>query len=94
MNTADMAKLISTKHSLSQKDGRAIVNTLLTSIQSEVKKGNRVSLTGFGTFDRITRKARKGRNPLTGENIKIRASKAPRFKPGKIFKTVVNGKKK
>ena len=57
------------------------------------KKGDKkVQLVGFGTFEVAERKARKGRNPLTGESIKIKASKSPKFKPGKALKDAVNSK--
>ena len=56
----------------------------------EVKKGRKVQLVGFGTFELSKRAARKGRNPQTGEAMKIKASKTPKFKPGKAFKDAVN----
>ena len=58
---------------------------------SELKNGGSVQLIGFGTFDVQERAARKGRNPLTGEEIEIKASKTPRFKAGKALKDKVNG---
>jgi len=59
------------------------------SIKKTLKKGNKVTLVGFGTFSVFNRKARKGRNPQTGETIKIKASKVPKFTSGKTFKDAI-----
>lgn len=66
-----------------------IVDGLLKAIQDEVVAGGKVQLVGFGTFEAVERAARDGRNPLTGEAMKIAASKAPKFKAGKAFKDAV-----
>jgi DNA-binding protein HU-beta len=68
--------------------GKAI-DSVTDSITKELKKGGRITLTGFGTFSVAKRKARTGRNPQTGEKIKIRAAKTARFKPGKGLKDAV-----
>ncbi|MEO7031716.1 MAG: HU family DNA-binding protein [Herbaspirillum sp.] len=70
------------------------VNTLIAIITDRLKKGDTVGITGFGTFSVAKRAARKGRNPSTGEVIKIAASKAPRFSAGATLKATLNPKKK
>lgn len=69
-----------------------VLNTTIEEVQKQVKKGERVSLPGFGTFERRARNARTGRNPRTGEEIKIKATKVPAFKPGAEFKRLVSGR--
>jgi DNA-binding protein HU-beta len=68
--------------------GKAL-DSFIDGIKKSLKKGNKVTLVGFGTFSVSKRAARKGRNPQTGETIKIKASKAPKFKAGKAFKDAV-----
>ncbi|KPJ79159.1 MAG: DNA-binding protein [Deltaproteobacteria bacterium SG8_13] len=88
MNKGDLveevAKLLSTK-----KDAQAAVDCVLETIVKSLKRGGDVTLVGFGTFKVASRKARKGRNPQTGEVIQIKASKVPKFVPGKAFKDAV-----
>ena len=85
MNKGDLvdevAKVVGTK-----KEAQAAVECVLSSITKALKKGDAVTLVGFGTFKVTKRKARMGRNPQTGEEIKIKASKAPKFTPGKSLK--------
>ncbi|MDQ3940662.1 MAG: HU family DNA-binding protein [Actinomycetota bacterium] len=69
-----------------------VLDATIDSIQRGVKKGDRVSLPGFGTFSRRARSARTARNPRTGEEIKIAATKVPAFKPGTTFKDYVAGR--
>ena len=78
-----------TKHTV-----QGIVDSAVTQIQKQVKKGNRVTLPGFGTFERRARSARTARNPQTGEQVKVRASKVPVFKAGSSFKQFVSGARK
>lgn len=80
----EVAKVVSTK-----KEAQIAVDCVLSSITNALKKGEYVTLTGFGTFKVVKRKARKGRNPYTGEAIKIKATKAPKFTPGKSLKEAV-----
>ena len=80
----EVAKVVSTK-----KEAQVVVDCVLSSITNALKKGEDVTLTGFGTFRVVKRKARKGRNPSTGEAIKIKATKAPKFTPGKSLKEAV-----
>ena len=85
MNKGDLvnevAKVVGTK-----KEAQAAVDCVLASITKSLKKKNAVTLVGFGTFKVDKRKARKGRNPQTGEEIKIKAKKVPKFIPGKALK--------
>jgi DNA-binding protein HU-beta len=81
---SEVAKVVSTK-----KMAQEAVDCVLSSITAALKKGGDVSLTGFGTFKVVKRKARKGRNPNTGEEIKIKATKVPKFTPGKALKEAV-----
>lgn len=74
---------------VTKKDLGIIVEGVLKVIQDEVVAGGKVQLVGFGTFEAVERAARDGRNPLTGEAMKIAASKAPKFKAGKAFKDAV-----
>lgn len=71
------------------KDTAVFVDATIKAIQDAVVTGDKVQLVGFGTFETVERAARDGRNPLTGESIKIAASKTPKFKAGKAFKDAV-----
>jgi len=88
MNKGDLinevAKVVSTK-----KEAQEAVDCVLSSITKALKKGDTVTLIGFGAFKVAQRKARKGRNPQTGEEMDIKASKAPKFTPGKALKEAV-----
>lgn len=88
MNKGDLinevANIVNTK-----KAAQDVVDCVLTSIAKSLKKGDDVTLTGFGTFKVVKRKARKGRNPFTGEEIQIKATKAPKFSPAKALKEAV-----
>jgi DNA-binding protein HU-beta len=88
MNKSDLisevAKVVGTK-----KAAQDAVDCMVSSITKALKKGQDVALAGFGTFKVVKRKARKGRNPNTGEEIKIKATKAPKFTPGKALKEAV-----
>ena len=88
MNKSDLvnevARVVSTK-----KEAQEAVDCVFSSITKALKKGEAVTLVGFGTFKVTQRKARKGRNPQTGEEIEIKASKAAKFTPGKSLKEAV-----
>jgi DNA-binding protein HU-beta len=71
---------------LTKKDADTFIATLLDTVKKSVKKGNDVSLVGFGTFTKVKRAARMGINPATGERIKIKAKTLPKFRPGKAWK--------
>ena len=69
-----------------------VIEAYVNEVQKQVKKGEKVTVPGFGTFERRNRSARTARNPRTGEEIKVAASKVPAFKPGAGFKNFVSGK--
>ena len=89
MNKGDLVAEVS-QVLASKKDAQAAVDTLLATITKALKKGEDVTLVGFGTFKVTERKARMGRNPRTGEEIKIKAAKVPKFVPGKALKEAVD----
>ena len=90
MNKSDLIDAIADKAGMSKADaGRALDDTI-KAVTGALKKGKSVSLVGFGTFTVHKRAARTGRNPRTGESIKIKASKCPAFKAGKALKDAVN----
>lgn len=88
-NKAELVENVAKKTGLTKKDATAAVEAVFGSIQDDLKKGDKVQLIGFGTFEVRNRAARKGRNPQTGKEIEIAASKAPAFKPGKALKDAV-----
>ena len=90
LNKSNLVNAISESTKLSKKDSEAALNATIDAISGALKKGNKVVLVGFGTFEVRARAARKGRNPQTGAEIKIKASKAPAFKAGKALKDLVN----
>ncbi len=94
MNKTELVEAIAKETGLTKKDVEATVKAFTETVTKELKKKGKVSLVGFGTFETIKRKARKGKNPQTGEAIKIPASVAPKFKAGKALKEAVNSKKK
>ncbi|WP_349407574.1 HU family DNA-binding protein [Pseudalkalibacillus sp. SCS-8] len=89
MNKTDLINSVSEKTQLSKKDVSKTVDAVFESIESSLKDGDKVQLIGFGNFEVRERAARKGRNPQTGEEIEIPASKVPAFKPGKALKDAV-----
>jgi DNA-binding protein HU-beta len=88
MNKADLVKEVMNVV-CSRAEAEDAVNTVISSISGALKKGERVSLVGFGTFSVVQRKARNGRNPQTGKALKIKAKKVPKFTPGKALKEAV-----
>jgi len=90
MNKADLVNEISSKTGLTKTKTNDVVDAIVESIQNALSKGERVTLVGFGTFDTITRKERKGRNPKTGAELYIPEKKAARFKAGSNLSNVVN----
>ena len=89
MNKTDLIAAVAANAELSKKDAESAVNAVISSIEKALKKGDSVTLVGFGTFDVKSRKARKGKNPKTGETINIAATKVPAFKAGKSFKEAI-----
>ena len=90
MTKAEIIAKIAEDAGITKSAADAALNSFISSVIKTVKKGNKFSIVGFGTFSRTNRKARTGRNPQTGEAIKIKASKAPKFTAGKAFKDAVN----
>ena len=90
MNKGELVAALAAKTELSKKDSEVALNGLLDVIGETIAKGEKVQLIGFGTFESKTRPARTARNPRTGEEVKIAASKAPVFKAGKALKDKVN----
>ena len=89
MNKTELVAAVAEKAGLSKKDAEAAVKAFIDSVAEELKKGEKVQLVGFGTFEVSERAARQGRNPQTGETIEIAASRTPRFKAGKALKDMV-----
>lgn len=89
MTKAEIIEQMAADAEISKAAAGKALNSFVDSVSKAVKKGTKVTLVGFGTFSLTKRKARKGRNPRTGEQIKIKASKSPKFTPGKAFKDAV-----
>ncbi len=94
MNKTQLIDAIAKDSGLSRADSARAIDSLVTTVQKTLKKGDDVALTGFGKFSVVKRAARTGRNPQTGQPIKIRASKAPKFTAGATLKTAVSGRRK
>lgn len=90
MNKTELVASIAQRSGLTKKDAEKGLNAFFESVQQALVEGDRVQLIGFGTFEVKERAARKGRNPQSGEEIDIPASKAPGFKAGKSLKEAVN----
>lgn len=90
MNKAELVDAIAQDTGLTKRDAQAALNSFIGVVQKQLKKGEDVAITGFGKFSVAKRSARTGRNPQTGEKLKIKASKAPRFSAGASLKAAVN----
>lgn len=90
MNKAQLIDAISISANVTKTDAESCLNATLDAIKKSVKKGDDVTLIGFGTFTKAKRKARMGRNPQTGKEIKIPAMTLPKFRAGREFKDAVN----
>ncbi len=90
LSKGNLVALIAEKSGQTKKDTEIFLNNFLDTVTSEVAKGNKIQLIGFGTFEVRERQEREGRNPQTGEKMLIPASKAPAFKAGKQFKELCN----
>jgi len=86
---ADLISKIAKDAKISKASAGKALNSFTENVTSTLKKGGKITLTGFGTFSVVARKARKGRNPQTGKNIKIPATKVAKFKAGKNLKETV-----
>jgi len=89
MNKADLISKVAEKTDFTKKDAEKAVSAILASIEEALSAGEKVQLVGFGTFEIRNRAARKGRNPQTGQEIKIAAAKVPVFKAGKALRDAV-----
>ncbi len=90
MNKTELVAAMAASAGLSKKDAEKALKAFTDTVSKELKKGGKVQLVGFGTFEVTKRAARTGRNPQTGKEMKIAASKAPKFKAGKALKDLVN----
>lgn len=90
MNKQQLIETMASKAELTKVDAEKALKAFIDVVTEEMKKGGKVQLVGFGTFEVTERAARTGRNPQTGEAIEIKASKAPKFKAGKALKDTVN----
>ncbi|MDO4616356.1 MAG: HU family DNA-binding protein [Lachnospiraceae bacterium] len=90
MNKTELIAAIAEKAGISKKDSEAALKAFVETVTEELKKGEKVQLVGFGTFEISERAAREGRNPQTGETMQIAASKNPKFKAGKALKDQLN----
>lgn len=90
MNKTELVAAMAEKTGLSKKDAESALKAFIDTVTDELKADGKVQLVGFGTFETSKRAAREGRNPQTGETMKIAASVAPKFKPGKALKDAMN----
>ena len=93
MNRVELVEAIVKETGVTKKQADAMLKAYTETVVKAVKKGDKVQLVGFGTFEQRKRAARKAKNPKTGETIKVAACKVPAFKAGKAFKDAVNCKK-
>jgi DNA-binding protein HU-beta len=94
MNKSQLIAAVSSDSGLSKVDSTRAIESLLDTVTRTLKKGDEVSITGFGKFSVVNRAARQGVNPRTGERVKIKASKAPKFSAGATLKQAVSPKRK
>jgi len=92
MNRSQLVSVVANKTGMSKKDSEAAVNAVFETITEQLASGDKVQLTGFGTFETKTRAARTGHNPRTMEEITIEASTAPTFKAGSALKEAIDKK--
>ena len=90
MNKTELIAAMAEKSELTKKDAEKALSAFLETVEDALKKGDKVQLVGFGTFEAKQRAARTGINPQTKKPVKINASKAPSFKAGKAFKDALN----
>ena len=90
MTKAELITAVAEKTDLTKKDSEKAVSAVFETITETLKKGDKVSLVGFGTFEVSERAAREGRNPQTGETMEIKASRTTKFKAGKALKDMMN----
>ncbi|MGN8632257.1 HU family DNA-binding protein [Blautia sp. HCP3S3_G3] len=90
MNKTELVAAMAKETNLAKKDVEAVLKSFIDVVSDELKKGGKIQLVGFGTFEVSERAAREGRNPQTGATMEIKASRAPKFKAGKALKDLVN----
>lgn len=90
MNKKELIEAIASRTKLTEVQAKDALNAFVDVIADELKKGEKVQITGFGTFETSTREAREGRNPATGEKMEISEAKKPKFKAGKTLKDSLN----
>lgn len=90
MNKTELVAAVAEQADISKKDAEKALKAFVDVVTEEMKKGEKVQLVGFGTFEVSERAAREGRNPQTGKTMKIEACKAPKFKAGKALKDAIN----
>ncbi|MCJ7836636.1 HU family DNA-binding protein [Cuneatibacter sp. NSJ-177] len=90
MNKTELIAAVAEKAEISKKDAEKALKAFTDTVAQELKNGEKVQLVGFGTFEVSQREAREGRNPRTGETMKIAATKMPKFKAGKALKDMMN----
>ena len=90
MNKTELVAAVAEQADISKKDAEKALKAFVDVVTEEMKKGEKVQLVGFGTFEVSERAAREGRNPQTGKTMKIEACKAPKFKAGKALKDLIN----
>ena len=90
MNKTELVAAMAEQTNLSKKDAEAALKAFIDVVSEELKKGEKVQLVGFGTFEVSERAAREGRNPQTGETMEIKASKTPKFIAGKALNDMMN----
>jgi DNA-binding protein HU-beta len=92
MNKGELVEALASATDSSKREADDFLSAFIDTVTKQVKKGEKVQMPGFGTFERRARSARTARNPRTGEEIQIKATKVPAFKPGAGFKSTVAGK--
>ena len=90
MNKSELIASMADKAELTKKDSEKALAAFIETVEEQLQKGEKIQLVGFGTFEVAERAARTGKNPQTGKEIKIAASKAPKFKAGKALKDAIN----
>ena len=94
MNKAELVNTLAGRLGGNKKAAGEALDAVIDTVYRAVAKGEKVTITGFGSFEKVERAARTGRNPATGQTIKVKKSVAPKFRPGQEFKNVVSGSKK
>jgi nucleoid DNA-binding protein len=94
VNKSQLVEQVANDTGLSKSDARRAIDSVIATVQRSLRKGEDVSLTGFGKFSVVKRPARMGRNPQTGEPLRIRAGKAARFTPGAGLKQAAGGRRR